>query len=211
MVERHRPGPPRQSGNSMLGRTMDNRQIENLPLVGRDATQLLEPTPGVQSIQNENSIGAPDGACDYQRIDRQHGRPGDLLPRWRHQHDRRARYRQRAFPTPMPSISSTSRPIISAREYGRTGAGVVSVLTKSGTNTVHGPSSIPPGNQLQLASYLQTTRTPCTSIVSARRSAALSSGTRSFSSARYGGLRKINPVKLQHGGAGCAAARRQFL
>ena len=46
-------------GNSVLGRTVDNREIENLPLVGRDVYQLLNLTPGVQNVQNENSIGLP--------------------------------------------------------------------------------------------------------------------------------------------------------
>jgi hypothetical protein len=38
---------------------VDNREIENLPLVGRDVYQLLNLTPGVQNVQNENSIGLP--------------------------------------------------------------------------------------------------------------------------------------------------------
>jgi hypothetical protein len=46
-------------GNSVLGRTVDNREIENLLLVGRDVYQLLNLTPGVQNLQNENSIGVP--------------------------------------------------------------------------------------------------------------------------------------------------------
>jgi hypothetical protein len=46
-------------GNSELGSTVDNRQIDNLQLVGRDVYGLLNLTPGVQNVQNENSIGLP--------------------------------------------------------------------------------------------------------------------------------------------------------
>ena len=37
------------AGNSTLGSSIDNRAIDNLPLVGRDAMQLVTLTPGVQS------------------------------------------------------------------------------------------------------------------------------------------------------------------
>lgn len=46
-------------GNSTLGRTVDNREIDNLPLVDRSVYTLLTLTPGVQQVQQENSIGVP--------------------------------------------------------------------------------------------------------------------------------------------------------
>ncbi len=47
------------TANSVLGRTIPNQEVDNLPLVNRDAYQLLNLTAGVQSVQNENSIGLP--------------------------------------------------------------------------------------------------------------------------------------------------------
>ncbi len=47
------------TANSVLGRTITNQEVDNLPLVSRDAYQLLNLTPGVQNVQNENSIGLP--------------------------------------------------------------------------------------------------------------------------------------------------------
>ena len=44
-------------GNSTLGATVSNLQIDNLPLVGRNTYQLLNLTPGVQSNNITNSLG----------------------------------------------------------------------------------------------------------------------------------------------------------
>jgi hypothetical protein len=46
-------------GNSILGRTVDNREVDNLPLVGRNVYQLLSLTPGIQSNTSENTVGFP--------------------------------------------------------------------------------------------------------------------------------------------------------
>jgi len=37
-------------GDSVLGRTVDNREIENLPLVGRNVYDFTKLTPGVQNV-----------------------------------------------------------------------------------------------------------------------------------------------------------------
>src|SRR5580765_7081849 len=46
-------------GNSTLSRTVDNIEVDNLPLVGRNAYRLLDLTPGVQSNTFENTVGFP--------------------------------------------------------------------------------------------------------------------------------------------------------
>lgn len=46
-------------GNSTLGSTIDNREVDNLPIVDRNAYTLLGLVPGVQQTSNENSIGLP--------------------------------------------------------------------------------------------------------------------------------------------------------
>ncbi|HTF68302.1 MAG TPA: carboxypeptidase-like regulatory domain-containing protein, partial [Edaphobacter sp.] len=46
-------------GNSTLSRTVDSIEVDNLPLVGRNAYRLLDLTPGVQSNTFENTVGFP--------------------------------------------------------------------------------------------------------------------------------------------------------
>jgi len=46
-------------GNSTLSRTVDSVEVDNLPLVGRNAYRLLDLTPGVQSNTFENTVGFP--------------------------------------------------------------------------------------------------------------------------------------------------------
>ncbi|MEK6399190.1 MAG: carboxypeptidase regulatory-like domain-containing protein, partial [Terriglobus sp.] len=43
--------------NSTLGNTVENREIDNLPLINRDVSRLLQLVPGVQSVQTVNSLG----------------------------------------------------------------------------------------------------------------------------------------------------------
>jgi hypothetical protein len=47
-------------GSATVGRTVDNVEIDNLPLVGRNVYQLLSLTPGVQQNTNTNSLGFPE-------------------------------------------------------------------------------------------------------------------------------------------------------
>jgi len=47
------------AGNSVLGSSIDNRAVDNLPLVNRDAMTLVNITPGVQSEAVESSVGFP--------------------------------------------------------------------------------------------------------------------------------------------------------
>jgi hypothetical protein len=49
-----------KASNATLGRVVENREVDNLPLVGRDVYQLLTLTPGVQLTQNINNTGFPE-------------------------------------------------------------------------------------------------------------------------------------------------------
>ncbi|HEX4783538.1 MAG TPA: carboxypeptidase-like regulatory domain-containing protein [Candidatus Sulfotelmatobacter sp.] len=46
-------------GNSTLSRTVDSIEVDNLPLVGRNAYRLLDLTSGIQSNTFENTVGFP--------------------------------------------------------------------------------------------------------------------------------------------------------
>jgi outer membrane receptor protein involved in Fe transport len=79
-------------------------------------------------------------------------------------------------------------------QYGRTGAGVVSVLTKSGTNQVHGSVfEFHQETNFNANSYLQTTRTPG----HINRFGATVGGpvmkNKVFLFGSYGGLRQVSP------------------
>lgn len=44
-------------GNSTIGNTVSNVEIDNLPLVNRDVNRLLQLVPGVQSVSTRNDLG----------------------------------------------------------------------------------------------------------------------------------------------------------
>ena len=124
-------------GNSVLGRTIDNREVDNLPLVNRDAYQLLSLTPGVQQLQQENSIGVPmehviiNGASDNMVGQVTYYLDGGLNMTG-------VRNTGNVIPNPDAIDQFAVETNNFSAQYGRTGAGVVSVLTKSGTNQFHG-------------------------------------------------------------------------
>lgn len=183
-------------GNSTLGRTIDNREVDNLPLVNRDAYQLLSLTPGVQQLQNENSIGVP---MEHVIIN---GSPDNMVGQVTYYLDGGSnmtgvRNTGNVIPNPDALDQFAVETNNFSAQYGRTGSGVVSVLTKSGTNTVHG--SVFYFNQetnFNSDAWAQTTRTP----LHRNRFGATVGGpvlrNKIFFFGSYGGLREINPVQF---------------
>lgn len=180
--------------NSVLSSTVENRQIENLPLVGRDVYQLLNLTPGVQNVQNENSIGLPmehvilNGSTDNMVGQVTYYLDGGLNMTG-------VRDTGNVIPNPDAVNQFNVQTNNFSAEYGRTGAGVVSVITASGTNTVHGSLfEFHQETNFNANSYLQTTRTP----EHINRFGATVGGpawhNRIFFFGSYGGLRQITPT-----------------
>jgi outer membrane receptor protein involved in Fe transport len=180
-------------GNSVLGRTVDNREIENLPLVGRDVYQLLNLTPGVQNVQNENSIGLPmehviiNGSSDNMVGQVTYYLDGGINMTG-------VRATGNVIPNPDAVDQFNVQTNNFSAQYGRTGAGVVSVLTKSGTNQVHGSVfEFHQETNFNANSYLQTTRTP----EHINRFGATVGGpvmkNKVFLFGSYGGLRQVSP------------------
>ncbi len=148
------------AGDSVLGRTVDNHEIDNLPLVNRDTYQLLSLTPGVQNVSNENSIGLPmehviiNGSSDNMVGQVSYYLDGGLNMTG-------VRDTGNVIPNPDAIDQFTVDTNNFSALYGRTGAGVVSVLTKSGTNTVHGSVFyFHQETNFNSNGWLQTTRTP---------------------------------------------------
>ena len=180
-------------GNSTLGRMIDNREIDNLPLVNRDAYQLLNLTPGVQNVTNENSIGLP---MEHVIIN---GSSDNMVGQVTYYLDGGINMTGvRATGNVIPNPDAIDQFAVDTNnfsaEYGRTGAGVVSVVTKSGTNTVHGSVfEFHQETNFNSNSYLQTTRTP----LHRNRFGATVGGPawkdKIFFFGSYGGLREVNP------------------
>jgi len=123
--------------NPEIGRTVETKEIENLPIVNRNVYTLLTLTPGVQQNQNSIVLGYPeqrtlinggvdvgagsvnyylDGGNNFTGI----RNTGNILPN--------------------PDAIQEFRVQTNSydAEYGRFQNGVVNVLTKSGTNAFHG-------------------------------------------------------------------------
>lgn len=183
-------------GDSTMGTTIDNRQIDNLPLVNRDAYQLLTLTAGVQSVSNENSIGLPmehviiNGSADNMVGQVTYYLDGGMNMTG-------VRNTGNVIPNPDALDQFAVDTNNFSAQYGRTGAGVVSVLTKSGTNSVHGSVFyFHQETNFNSDAWLQTTRTP----LHRNRFGATVGGpvmkNKIFFFGSYAGLREINPVNF---------------
>ena len=181
------------SSDSTLGSSVSNEQIDNLPLVGRNVYDLLNLTPGVQNVSNENSIGLPmQHVIINGSTDNMVGQVTYYLDGGNNMTGVRATGNVLPNPDAIDQFNVETNNF--SAEYGRTGAGVVSVVTKSGTNQVHGSLfEFHRETNFNANSYLQTTRTP----EHINRFGATVGGpawkNRIFFFGSYGGLRQISP------------------
>jgi hypothetical protein len=184
------------AGNSVLGSNLDNREVDNLPLVNRDAMTLVNLTPGVQNETEENSIGLPmyhviiNGSSDNMVGQVSYYLDGGMNMTG-------VRDTGNVIPNPDAVDQFNVQTNNFSAEYGRTGAGVVSVLTKSGTNQVHGSVfEFHQETNFNSDSYLQSTRTP----EHVNRFGATVGGPvmkdKIFFFGSYNGLRQIAPVNF---------------
>ncbi|HMH15604.1 MAG TPA: TonB-dependent receptor [Edaphobacter sp.] len=125
-------------GDATLGRTVSNLEIDNLPLINRDAmTRLLQLVPGVQSVQTVNNLGYPElkalinGSTDGFVGQVSYYLDGGL---------NMTGLRNSGNVVPNPDAINQFN--VQTNNYdaqiGRYSAAAVSVVTKSGTNQYHG-------------------------------------------------------------------------
>lgn len=182
--------------DSTLGASVSNVRIDNLPLVGRNVYDLLSLTPGVQNVTNENSIGLPmehviiNGSTDNMVGQVTYYLDGGINMTG-------VRSTGNVLPNPDAVDQFNVETNNFSAEYGRTGAGVVSVVTKSGTNQVHGSLfEFHQETNFNSDAYKQTTRTP----EHINRFGATAGGPalkdKIFFFGSYGGLRQISPVNF---------------
>jgi hypothetical protein len=126
-----------ESNTASLSRTVNQNDVLNLPLVNRDLYSLLSITGGVTSNENSNSLGGPEQLTTINGSQRaQIGTVSFQLDGG----NNTAGLRGTGNPAPNPEAIQEFRVITNnyAAEYGRYPAGIVDVVTKSGTNIFHG-------------------------------------------------------------------------
>jgi hypothetical protein len=126
-----------ETSSTALSRTVGQKEVLNLPLVNRDLYSLLNLTGGVTSNENSNSLGGPEQLTTVNGSQRaQIGTVNFQLDGG----NNTAGLRGTGNPAPNPEAIQEFRVITSnyAAEYGRYPAGVVDVITKSGTNHLRG-------------------------------------------------------------------------
>ena len=126
-----------ETNSASLSRTVSENEVQNLPLVNRDLYTLLSITGGVTSNEGANSLGGPEQLTTINGSQRaQIGSVSFQLDGG----NNTAGLRGTGNPAPNPEAVQEFRVITNsyAAEYGRYPAGVVDVVTKSGTNQFHG-------------------------------------------------------------------------
>src|SRR5213075_89227 len=126
-----------ETSSSSLARTVGQNEVLNLPLVNRDLYALLSLTGGISSNENSNSLGGPEQLTTINGSGRaQMGSVNFQLDGG----NNTAGLRGTGNPAPNPEAVQEFRVLTNgySAEYGRYSAGVVDVVTKSGTNVFHG-------------------------------------------------------------------------
>jgi hypothetical protein len=126
-----------ESNTASLSRRVNQTDVLNLPLVNRDLYTLLSITGGVTSNDPSNSLGGPEQLTTINGSQRaQIGTVNFQLDGG----NNTAGLRGTGNPAPNPEAVQEFQVITNnyAAEYGRYPAGVVDVVTKSGTNQFRG-------------------------------------------------------------------------
>src|SRR5277367_2698721 len=124
--------------STQLGAIMDSRQVSTLPLNSRDTYQLLQLQPGVMStVGSSNTIVYGSDSPGAVSVNGGRGRANNFSVNGGDANDLFVN-----LPTVQPSPDSIQefRVITNTfdAEYGRNSGSVVNVVTKSGTNQLHG-------------------------------------------------------------------------
>jgi hypothetical protein len=122
---------PVETVNPTLGQSITGRALTNMPLNGRDMLDLALLQPGVTESNDDNegagNYSIAGGRTDSVTFLLDGGNNNDLLD-------------NSNVLDPNPDAIAEFRILTSdyTAEYGRNGGGVISIVTKSGTNNIHG-------------------------------------------------------------------------
>jgi len=126
-----------ETENATIGRLVENAEVESLPIVNRNVYTLLQLTPGVQSSQNSIVLGYPEqrtlinGGVDGGAGSVSYYLDGGINMTM-------LRNTGNIIPNPDAIQEFNVQTNDYSAQYGRSSGGVVNVVTKSGTNTIHG-------------------------------------------------------------------------
>jgi hypothetical protein len=122
---------PVETINATLGQSVTGRTLTNMPLNGRDTLDLALLQPGVTESNDDNggagNYSIAGGRSDSVTFLLDGGQNNDLLD-------------NSNLLDPNPDAIAEFRLLTSnyTAEYGRNGGGIISVVTKSGSNQIHG-------------------------------------------------------------------------
>lgn len=131
-----------ESTTSQLGTVIDQRQVENLPLNGRNFTQLLTLTPGVTPISTGQNRSASNtdvvkgSTFTFPSINGSGNRSTVYLTDGIN--NNQAWYNTYAVPPIVDMIQEFKINSHNDAQYGGSTGGTVNVITKAGTNSFHG-------------------------------------------------------------------------
>ena len=131
-----------ESSSASLGAVIGEKEVTNLPLNGRNFTQLLQLTPGATPIsvgQNSsggNTASTQGSAFTFPSINGQPNRATMYLVDGIN--DNNAWYNTYAVAPVVDSVQEFKINSHNDAQYGQVTGGVVNVTTKSGSNTYHG-------------------------------------------------------------------------
>ena len=123
-----------------LGETVDQLRIDGLPLNGRNFLQLsvLQPgaTPGLR-LSSNNTAPTPGGSANSPQVNGLRGQSNNYLLDGANNNEA---FLGEAGLVPPPDALKEFRILTNSysAEYGRGGGSIMSVITQSGSNTVHG-------------------------------------------------------------------------
>lgn len=134
-----------ETTSNTLGGVFESKQVEDLPINGRDYTKLLINVPGAAG--EPNGAGDSPGSFGYVAVNGNRGRANNFMLDGTDENDG---YRNDpaineggVFGTPgtvLPLDAIAEIRVLSnfEPEYGRNAGGVINIVTKSGTNDFHG-------------------------------------------------------------------------
>src|ERR1700688_586425 len=127
-----------ETTSTQLGAVVNDRAVSQLPLNSRDAYQFLQLQPGVMStVGSSNTIVYGQGQAGAVSVNGGRGRANNFSVNGGDANDQFVN-----LPTVQPSPDSIQEFRVLTNtfdaEYGRTSGSVVNVVTKSGTNSIHG-------------------------------------------------------------------------
>src|SRR3954447_15012851 len=121
-----------QAQTSGLGSVVPTRNIQEMPLLGRNPVQLVSLVPGVTpnggaTVADQSGVRMSGGLATQNGLLTDGGESRNVMRT------------DQAFTVPLKSVAEFRIDTATySAEYGRSGGGVVNIVTKSGTNAYHG-------------------------------------------------------------------------